>query len=165
VQTNQGKAEYQRAVQQANQIRTLASAEAEKIARTGIAQAISTEEQVKAYGGPQYQVTQQVMGRFAEAIQQSKVDVVPRVVVGGGEKGSATNSSVMEGLLTMLLSEKLGEPVKTGKPGKIDPEADRLKKQIMKSIAENRAEEPAKPAAEAKKPKEAPAKAAEEPKK
>ena len=69
MQSNQGKAEYQRAVQQAAQIRTLAEAEAERIARTGIAQAIATEEQVAAYGGPQYQVTQQVMNRFAEAIQ------------------------------------------------------------------------------------------------
>lgn len=148
VQTNQGKAEYQRAVQQANQIRTLATADAERIARTGIAQAISTEEQVKAYGGPQYQVTQQVMGRFAEAIQQSKVDVVPRVVVGsGGEKGSPSNSSIMEGLLTMLLSEKLGEPVSIGKKEKPDAEADKLRKEIMKSITEKRMEEqpPAKP--------------------
>jgi uncharacterized membrane protein YqiK len=144
VQTNQGKAEYQRAVQQANQIRTLASAEAEKIARTGIAQAISTEEQVRAYGGPQYMVTQQVMGRFAEAIQQSKVDVVPRVVVGGGEKG-ATSSSVMEGLLTMLLSEKLGEPVSAVKSGEPNPEVEKLRKQIRKSIAENRSEQPEKP--------------------
>ena len=47
VQSNQGKAEYQRAVQQAAQIRTLAEAEAERIARTGIAQAIATEEQVR----------------------------------------------------------------------------------------------------------------------
>ncbi len=39
VQTNRGKAEYQRAVQQAQQIRTLAQAEAEKVARVGIAQA------------------------------------------------------------------------------------------------------------------------------
>ena len=52
VQSNQGKAEYQRAVQQAAQIKTLAQAEAERIARTGIAQAIATEEQVAAYGGP-----------------------------------------------------------------------------------------------------------------
>ncbi len=84
VQSNQGKAEYQRAVQQAAQIAHLAEAESERIARTGIAQAIATEEQVAAYGGPQFQVTQQVMNRFAEAVQQSRVDVVPRVVVSGG---------------------------------------------------------------------------------
>ncbi|MGE5642406.1 MAG: SPFH domain-containing protein, partial [Byssovorax cruenta] len=53
VQANQGKAEYQRSIQQAAQIRALAEAEAEKIARIGIAQALATEEQVRAYGGPQ----------------------------------------------------------------------------------------------------------------
>ena len=107
VQSNQGKAEYQRALQQAAQIRTLAEAEAERIARTGIAQAIATEEQVAAYGGPQYQVTQQVLNRFAEAIQQARVlwssawwSATATAVM------AATNSSVMEGLLTLLLSEK-----------------------------------------------------------
>ena len=89
VQSNQGKAEYQRALQQAAQIKALAQAEAEKVARVGIAQALATEEQVRAYGGPQFQVTQQVMNRFAEAIQQSGVDVVPRVVVGGGGRRAA----------------------------------------------------------------------------
>jgi len=138
VQSNQGKAEFQRAVQQAAQIRTLAQADAERIARTGIAQAIATEEQVAAYGGPQYQVTQQVMNRFAEAIQQSKVDVVPRVVVGGnggdGDRGM-TGSNLMEGLLTMLLSEKLNVQV-TGAPERErNPEADRLREEIRQSMA------------------------------
>jgi hypothetical protein len=58
IQSDQGKAEYQRSIQQAQQIRALAEAEAEKIARIGIAQALATEEQVRAYGGPQFQVTQ-----------------------------------------------------------------------------------------------------------
>jgi len=76
IQTNQGKAEYQRSIQQAAQIRALAEAESEKIARIGIAQALATEEQVRAYGGPQFQMTQQVLNRFSEAIQSSGVDVV-----------------------------------------------------------------------------------------
>jgi len=95
IQTDQGKAEYQRSIQQAQQIRALAEAEAEKIARIGIAQALATEEQVRAYGGPQFQVTQQVLNRFSEAIQSSGVDVVPRVVVSGnnGEQGGPFNKS------------------------------------------------------------------------
>jgi 2',3'-cyclic-nucleotide 2'-phosphodiesterase (5'-nucleotidase family) len=98
VQSNQGKAEYQRALQQAAQIRRLAEAESEKIARIGIAQAIATEEQVQAYGGPQYQVTQQVLNRFAEAIEQARVDVlVPRVMVGGGgEEGGMGSNNLMQ---------------------------------------------------------------------
>ncbi|RPI24277.1 MAG: flotillin family protein [Chloroflexota bacterium] len=138
VQSNQGKAEYQRALQKAAQIRTLAEADAERIARTGIAQAIATEEQVAAYGGPQYQVTQQVLNRFAEAIQESRVDVVPRVVVGGsnGENG-AVGSSIMEGLLTLMLSEKLGVPLDDSQTRQRSPESERLREEIRKSMMEN----------------------------
>jgi uncharacterized membrane protein YqiK len=139
VQSNQGKAEYQRALQKAAQIRTLAEAESERIARTGIAQAIATEEQVAAYGGPQYQVTQQVMNRFAEAIQESRVDVVPRVVVAGGNgENGASGSSIMEGLLTMLLSEKLGIDVSTGQTRERSPEANRIREDIRKSMTEKK---------------------------
>src|SRR5512142_3143975 len=99
VQTNQGKAEYQRSIQQASQIRALAEAEAEKVARIGIAQALATEEQVRAYGGPQFQVTQTVLNRFADAIQQSGVDVVPRVIVGADGKEGGGTGSIMEALL------------------------------------------------------------------
>ncbi len=120
VQSNQGKAEYARALQQAAQIRALAEAEAEKTARVGIGQAIAIEEQVAAYGGPQFQVTQQVMNRFAEAVQQSRVDVVPRVVIGGAG-GTATSSGVMEGLLTLLLSDKLGLEVSDARAARTEP--------------------------------------------
>ncbi len=134
IQSNQGKAEYQRSIQQAAQIRALAEAEAEKIARIGIAQALATEEQVRAYGGPQFQVTQQVMNRFSEAIQQSKVDVVPRVLVtGGGEQGS-TSGNVMEGLLTMLLSERFESLAKSGEQLQRSPEAEALRDEIRKSM-------------------------------
>ncbi len=138
VQSNQGKAEYQRALQQASQIRALAEAEAEKAARIGIAQAIAIEEQVRAYGGPQFQLTQQVMNRFAEAIQQSCVDVVPKVVIGGhngdGANGSGS-SSVMEALLTMLLSDRMGVGLTTTTPRPANPQADELRSQIRRSIA------------------------------
>src|SRR4029079_17058372 len=92
----------------------LAEAEAEKAARVGIAEAIAIEEKVRAYGGPQFQVTQQVMNRFAEAIEKAGVDVVPQIVVGGGSSngnGMSSGSSLMEGLLAMLLSERMGTAV------------------------------------------------------
>ncbi len=133
IQSDQGKAEYQRSLQQAQQIRALAEAEAEKIARIGIAQALATEEQVRAYGGPQFQVTQQVLNRFSEAIQQSGVDVVPRVMVaGGGEQGS--NGNVMEALLTMLLSDRFGALQNDATPSTRSPEAEALREQIRKDM-------------------------------
>jgi uncharacterized membrane protein YqiK len=139
IQANQGKADLARAQQQAAQIQALATAEAEKIrligageadritaiagadaeraARVGIAQAMATEEQVRAYGGPRYQLTQQVMSRFAEAIEHAGVDVVPKIVIGSrdgrdGHDGSGETAtgggSVLEALLTILLSERMG---------------------------------------------------------
>jgi uncharacterized membrane protein YqiK len=131
VQSNQGKAEYQRSLQQAAQIRTLAEAEGDKVkllaageaqkvrvlgeaeadrsARVGVGQALAIEEQVRAYGGPQLQLTREVMSRFAEAIQAARVDVVPKIVVGGaGGAGPAGGSSLLESLLALLLSDKLG---------------------------------------------------------
>lgn len=126
---NQGKAEYQRSLQQAAQIRALAHAEAEKVARIGIAQALATEEQVRAYGGPQFQVTQTVLSRFAEAIQQAGVDVVPRIMIGGQE---GSNGSIMEALMAMLLSERLSSGATTQAPR--SPEAEAMLAQIRQGL-------------------------------
>jgi len=136
IQSDQGKAEYQRSLQQAQQIRALAEAEAEKIARIGIAQALATEEQVRAYGGPQFQVTQQVLNRFAEAIQQSGVDVVPRVVVsgGGGAEGGNSSANVMEGLLTMMLSDRFSAMANEALQTKRSPEAEVIREKIRKDM-------------------------------
>lgn len=106
MESNQGKAAYQRSLQQASQIRALAEAEAEKAARIGIGEAIAVEEKVRAYGGPRYQVTQEVMSRFAQAIAEAKVDVVPRVVVSGGGSGQ---SSLIDALLGILMSDKFDD--------------------------------------------------------
>jgi uncharacterized membrane protein YqiK len=132
IQSNQGKGEYQRSIQQAAQIRALAEAEAEKIARIGIAQALATEEQVRAYGGPQFQVTQQVLNRFAEAIQESRVDVVPRVIVGASKDSGSGN--IMEALLALLLSDRFGALANEAQ-GKRSEEAEQLRSEIRKSMS------------------------------
>lgn len=138
VLTNQGKADYNRALQQASQIRALAEAEAERTARIGVAQAIATEEQVRAYGGPQFQVTQQVLNRFAEAIEKAKVDVVPRIVVGsgGGENGSMGSNSLIEALLAMLLSDKLGAMNVESQAAR-DPSVENLRNQIRQNLQQS----------------------------
>jgi uncharacterized membrane protein YqiK len=135
IQENQGKAEYQRSLQKAAEIRVLAEAEAEKAARIGIGQAIATEEQVRAYGGPKFQVAQQVMNRFAEAIETSHVDVVPKIVVGGGAGGAGGGtggSSLLEALLAIVLSDRLGEGTKSEGPA--SPELEQLRTGIRRSL-------------------------------
>ena len=138
IESNQGKAAYQRAVQQAAQIRALAEAEAERAARVGIGEAIGVEEKVRAYGGPRYQVTQQVMSRFAEAIEQAKVDIVPRVLVNGG--GGGGPSSILETLLAMLMSDTLGDGGRdetgTPRPPEMDAFRDRVRDGLLKQLGQ-----------------------------
>ena len=72
-------------------------------------------EQVNAYGGPQYQVVQDVMSKFTDAIKDGSIDIVPKNVVtmgGAGENGGGVNA--MESLLAVLLSEKMGVDFKEG---------------------------------------------------
>jgi uncharacterized membrane protein YqiK len=161
IQSNQGKADLARAEQQASQIRALATAEADRVrimgegearkiaalagseaeraARVGIAQAMAIEEQVRAYGGPRYQLTQQVMARFAEAIETAGVDVVPKIVIGGRDNGDGNGSgtlgggSVIEALLAMLLSEKIGADVVSGTSP--SPAAEAIRRDLRKRLA------------------------------
>ena len=132
VQENQGKADYQRSLQKSAEIRVLAEAEAERAARIGIGQAIATEEQVRAYGGPRFQVTQQVMSRFAEAIETAHVDVVPKIVVSGGGAGG---NGLLDALLAIVLSDKLGDNGRGEVPA--TPELEQLRSGIRQSLLQN----------------------------
>lgn len=133
VQSNEGKAEYQRSLQQAAQIRALAEAEAEKSARIGIAKAIAIEEQVSAYGGPQFQVMQDVMSRFSEAVEHAGINVVPDIMINGSGNGNGSGGNAFEALMTLLLSERM-----TAREEKSNterrPEAEELRKQIRQGL-------------------------------
>jgi len=100
---------------------------------------MAIEEQVRAYGGPRFQLTQQVMSRFAEAIQASHVDVVPKIIIHGsgtaqdGSRAPGTGS-VMEALLTLLLSEKLSNDFNPATGTQRNPATDAVRGQIEQSI-------------------------------
>ncbi len=162
VLSNQGKADFARAQQQAAQIQTLAQAEAERTrflgegeakkiralaeaeaeraARVGVAQALAIEEQVRAYGGPQFQLVQQVMSRFAEAVEKSQVDVVPKITMGGGTNGAG--SGLIEGLLGALLTDKLTHLASAASGATRDPQAQLLRDELFKSVREKRRDGP-----------------------
>ena len=132
IQSNQGKAEYQRSLQEASKIKAIAEAEAEREARIGIGRAIAVEEQVRAYGGPSYQVTQDIMNKFTDAIKESKIDIVPKTLISmGGEEGGEGN--VFKLLLSLITSEKLGAGIKQD-TAPDDENIIRIKKEIMKAI-------------------------------
>jgi Uncharacterized protein conserved in bacteria len=135
IQGNQGKAEYQRSLQDAAKIKAIAEAEAEKEARVGIGKAIAIEEQVKAYGGSQYQVVQDIMGKFTSAIEKSKINIVPNTVVTmGGEAGSSSAANAFEMLLGLLISEKLGVSLKSDGNKVEDVRVKAMKDSIMNNI-------------------------------
>src|SRR4030095_16664930 len=162
VLSNQGKADYARAQQQAAQIQTLAAAEAEKVrlmgegeakriralaeseamraANVGIAQALAIEEQVRAYGGPQFQLVQQVMNRFAEAVEKSQVDVVPKITMGG--MNGTGGSGLIEGLLSTLLTEKLAHLAGATQSAPRDPEAQAIREDLLKGVKEKKKDVP-----------------------
>lgn len=132
VQQNAGKANLARSEQEADQTRTLAkaeadrirllgegeakrvmvmaTAEAEKVTKVGLAQAEAIKSQVEASGGARYQLARQVAERFAEALETSGVDVVPKVQISGAG-GEAAGGGVIQALMTMLLADKLELPV------------------------------------------------------
>ncbi len=131
VQQNQGRASLARSEQEAEQTRTLAraeadqmqflgageakkvvalaAAEAERVTKVGLAQAKAIESQVAASGGPRFQLARQVAERFAEALETSGVDVVPKVQIAGGAEGGS--GGVLQALLTLLMAEKLDLPL------------------------------------------------------
>jgi len=129
VQENQGKAAVKRAAQEAEQTRTLAKAEsdririvgegeaakvvalagaeADRITKTGLATAETIEKQAAASGGAQFQLTRQVIERLAQALETSGVDVVPRVQINtGSDAGAGAGGGALQALIGMLLSEK-----------------------------------------------------------
>lgn len=149
IQDNIGKAELQRAKQDAEKQKTLADAESYKVkrlgeaeaemkARLGIAKAIATKEQVNAYGGPQYQVIQDVMSKFTDAIKEGQINIVPNNVVtmGGSENGGNVNA--VESLLAVLLSEKIGvDFTSSTEEGDF---AKKMKEDIYKKMSEEKAD-------------------------
>lgn len=135
IESNQGKAEYQRSLQEASKIKALAEAEAEREARVGIGRAIAVDEQVKAYGGPQYQVTQDIMNKFTQAIQVSKIDIVPKTVINMGTDGQNSSANVFELLLGLITSEKLGVKLSDNVKEE-DERVKKLKEEILLSLSE-----------------------------
>lgn len=162
IRSNEGKAETQRVVQQAAQLRAIAEAEADKVrmfgeaeaskmerlaqaeaertARVGVAEALAIEEQVRAYGGPRLRVAEHVLDRFAQAIERAGVDVVPRIVMNAAGTAASSDGkgpqsgNLVESLVALALTSKLEESVSSSGPRK--PRAQALADEMQKLIAD-----------------------------
>ncbi|WP_234117548.1 SPFH domain-containing protein [Clostridium hydrogenum] len=114
---------------EASKIKSIGEAEADKEAKIGISKAIAAREQVNAYGGPQYQVIQDVMTKLAEALKESKIDIVPRTYIGGNSDGKTPNA--LEGILNLLLAD-MGNGTSTER--ELSPEVEKIKSKIIESL-------------------------------
>jgi uncharacterized membrane protein YqiK len=123
VERNSGAALASKAEQEANQIIALAKAnntrirlegeaEASKEQNIGIAKANAIDAQVKAYGGAEYRIIQEVTDKLTDAIKNSNVDIVPKTMVnmGGGtnESGSNGTGNILDALLKFITLDKMG---------------------------------------------------------
>jgi uncharacterized membrane protein YqiK len=159
IRGNEGKAETQRVMQQAAQLRAMAEAESDKVrmfaeaeavkmerlaqaeadrtARVGVAEALAIEEQVRAYGGPRLRVTEHVLDRLAQAIERSGVDVVPRIVMNAGGSDHSdgkmpSSGGLLESLVALALGTKLDDTVAAIAPRK--PRAQALADEMQKRL-------------------------------
>ncbi len=126
VERNSGAALASKAEQEANQIVALAKANAAKVrmegeaeasmqSNVGLAKAQAIDAQVKAYGGAEYRVIQEIADKLADAIKNAKVDIVPKTVVNMGGSGDGDNGSgtIIDALLKFITVEKLGINLKS----------------------------------------------------
>lgn len=135
IQSNEGKAEYQRSLQQAAKIKALAEAEAESNARIGIGRALAVQELVNAYGNPRLHVVQQALEQFSRAIETAKIPVVPQTLVtSGGEGGGNAFQSILTTLLTMTLA---GDESVAGMTDEARSAARELRDQILKGMSDS----------------------------
>lgn len=83
------------------------------------------------------------MSRFAEAIEKSGVDVVPKITMGSSAASNTSshstggNGGILETLLGMLLSEKMGLKLDTTNHVK-NPDAEEMKKKIKEEMTKNK---------------------------
>ena len=131
IEGNNGAALASKAEQEANQIIALAKANASKVrlegeaeaskeTNVGLAKAQAIDSQVKAYGGAEYRVIQEITDKLADAIKNSTVDIVPKTVVnmGEGATGNTGSSTVMDTLLKFITLDKLGVSLQNTAPAK-----------------------------------------------
>ena len=64
-------------------------------------------EQVKAYGGPKYQVLQDIVEKYTKAIESGQIQIVPNTLVTMGKGDEGTNINPLEAFITLLLSKEL----------------------------------------------------------
>lgn len=120
--------------------RVLGEAEANKTAKVGYAKALAQRELVNAFGGASYQMATDIMTKVADAIKESKVDIVPKTVFcSGSDKAEIPNA--LNQFLNLLLANMTSQDgaMKNVNPlGELPPEIVKMKEEILKSLSSNK---------------------------
>lgn len=148
VERNSGAAMASKAEQEANQIVALAKANATKVrvegeaeaskeSNVGLAKAQAIDAQVKAYGGAEYRVMQEIADKLADAIKNATVSVVPSTVVNMGSRDNEGGSdNIVEALLKLITMNKLGiELPKVEDKAKVAPKKAPVEK-VVEAVKE-----------------------------
>ena len=88
----------------AEKIRVEGQAEADRTAAVGKASAESVAAQVHAFGGPEYQLRKELAQILETAIRESKIPLVPQVVIG---QQDSRGGSAVDALLGLALGGRL----------------------------------------------------------
>ena len=127
IEGNSGAALAKKAEQEANQIVSIAKANAEKVklegnaeaskeSNIGLAKAQAIDAQVKAYGGAEYRVIQEVTDKLTDAIKNSQINLVPNTVVNMGDNKEGGSGTILDSLLKLITLDKLGVAIKQEEP-------------------------------------------------
>jgi uncharacterized membrane protein YqiK len=112
IEKNQAEADYERGKQEARKIELLAEAEAKRNKLLGEAEADNKKKNIEAFeGNTKYYLTENIMTKFAEAVKEGKIDIVPKTLInsnGNSTEGKA-NTDVFNLLLSSLINEQMDE--------------------------------------------------------
>lgn len=128
-----------RAQADSERIVLMANAEAESKARVQIAEALGIREVRKAYGSSSLMVKQKMVGQVSEALRDAKNPLVPRSVVTMGGSGEGDGGgNMLNSMLTLLLTDKLGlaEIGHEDQDEPMGPEARAYLKKVMPDAVE-----------------------------
>lgn len=106
----QAIAEQQSFLTNSSRITLEGEAEASKESNVGLAKAKAIDAQVKAYGGAEFRVIQEITDKLSDAIKYAQVDIVPKTMVnmGAGGTNAGNGGTIVESLLKFITMEKLG---------------------------------------------------------
>jgi hypothetical protein len=88
------------AVADAERIRAIGAANANRIQLEGEATALAAQKQVEAFGGPEIRLAQEIAAQITRAIAEAKLPVVPQIVVGGDGR----NGNAIEAITAMVMA-------------------------------------------------------------